>query len=94
MPLYRFKCEAGHITKRIMKVEDFKLGGGVEPCSKMECFLQGKHEPEAASSQTMEVLDNGIVARKVERYSEAERIFKEREIAHDQKYKKPEDPEE
>jgi hypothetical protein len=42
----------------------------------------------------MEVLDDGIAPRRVERLADAQRIFAEREVAHDQKYKEKEPEEE
>lgn len=85
MPLYNFRCATcKQTTRKLMKVEAYEA---LESASiQCKCGGAAKREMQAASSQTMEVLDNGLVARRVERLSEAERIFKEREIAHDLKY--------
>lgn len=84
MPLYNFSCgQCGATIKKLMPVDRFR-STGILPCP---CGGEARHRPGAATSQTMEVLDNGIAPRRVERLSEAERIFRERAAAHDQKYK-------
>lgn len=85
MPVYNFRCAScKQLTRKLMKVETYEALASAS----VECRCGGvaTREMQAASSQTMEVLDNGLIARRVERLSEAERIFKEREIAHDLKH--------
>lgn len=96
MPLYRYLCLHGHVTKRLLTVENFlELRQTLPSCSVRECNEIPHHAPIIKNSgvQTMEVLDDGIRPGVVERLADAERIFKEREHAHDQKYH-IEDPEE
>lgn len=88
MPVYRFKCDLGHTFRKLMTVEQFKESGGHVTCYDAFCSAIGHYTPiTSVGNQTLELLDNGISARPVERLSEAERIFREREEAHDQKYK-------
>lgn len=82
MPLFNFHCPKCDVPVRLL------LDSADQAQSHKKCGETLKRVLGAASSQAMEVLDNGIQPRRVERYAEAERIFKEREWAHDQKYKR------
>ena len=81
MPVYRYVCSLCSTSfKKILSVEDFKS----KPVY-CKCKAIAIHDASAATSQAMEVLDDGI-NRRIERYSEAERLFKEREYEHKLKY--------
>lgn len=86
MPLYNFNCPKHGPFRRLMTVENFKTN--THEC--LKCSSPVEHTGGVPTSQTMEVV-GGDHARKLERLSEAERIFKEREIAHDLKYGTPSD---
>lgn len=89
MPLYNFSCKkCGKAFKKLYSVDAFSKA--VTVCA---CGETATHVPGAASFQSMEVIDNGIMPQRLERYSEAERIFKEREIAWDKKYGEKKDDE-
>jgi len=94
MPVYNFTCSLGHKTKRLMTLEAFKESMGTTHCSHEYCSSIGVHDRGAATSQAMEVLDDGIRPVRLERYSEAERLFKEREEAHRLKYEQTDQQEE
>lgn len=93
MPLFTYDClQCGTINKRIVQLDQSDPAGMTcKACGKFKLI---KAKQGGTSNQTMEVVDNGIQTRPVERLAEAERIFKEREQAHDQKYKIEEDPQE
>lgn len=94
MPVYTFQCGLGHPAfNKIMTVEEYRKCGGTSFCSVSVCSAVARRTRKPASSQSMEVLDDGIRPQRIERLADAERIFKEREEAHDQKYA-IDDPEE
>lgn len=79
MPLFYFFCEP--CQKRFFKLlKGDQAKGGYEcpTCSKIAA-----RAPQAPSSQVLEVVDNGLMPRKIERYADAQRIFKERSVAAD-----------
>lgn len=83
MPLFYFKCATcGALVRRLLSVE-----AAADPRDCATCGGAMQRDMRGATTQTMEVLDDGIRPVRLERYAEAERIYKEREWAHDQKYK-------
>jgi hypothetical protein len=95
MPAYNFLCtKCGTAFRKLYSVEQFNAEKNSTSCTRKGCGYVAGHLGGSPSSQTMEVLDSGLMPRRLERLAEAERIFKEREIAHKQKYSHPEDQEE
>ena len=79
MPLFRYMCEKCGPQRRILPSEPATLN-----CT--TCGLVLRRTPTGAVAQVLEVIDNGFQARAVVRPADAQRIFKEREIAHDAEY--------
>lgn len=88
MPLYRYKCNVCHEEYKWLSDE---LPPEKIPCRSKRCdntknplLLSQLISPTASRQRTpstyqnVEVLDNGLSARPVERYADAERIFRER----------------
>ncbi len=74
MPLFNYECDfCGGIIKRILTVDESQKEVFCKTC---QSVLRRIHKP--ASSQVKEVLDNGIMTRKIERYSDAEELFYDR----------------
>ena len=70
MPLFFFECACGKQSKRLLKkAED------VQDC---ECGAKPTRTPQPMTSRVVEVLDNGIMSRRLERPADAERLFRER----------------
>lgn len=76
MPLFFFKCNScGREVRKIIPAEaDFK---------DRTCSCSGTLERDArgVTSRTVETLDNGAMTRSLERLTDAERLFKERNEA-------------
>jgi hypothetical protein len=92
MPVYYFKCPDGgclgtgrsRITKSAMMA-----GARLEP---MVCIVCGKtmvRAPKPATSNVVETLDNGVMSRRIERPADAERLFKERAAADQDRINNP-----
>jgi len=73
MPLYRFFC--GVCDKTVRKM--LEPGQQVQP-QYCECGEPLARSTPAISSEVIETIDNGLMTRRVERHSEAERLFRER----------------
>ncbi len=74
MPLYYFKCI--HCNSRVnvfCKTEKLK-----EERHCVKCNTVLKRAPNAPSTNVKETLDNGIMARRVERIADAEEVNRER----------------
>lgn len=82
MPLYHFKCSRCGPVQRLLDVEVVESG----PIHCKKCGEILIRTPKGASTNAMEYIDSGIMARAVERPADAQRLFKEREIEHDQEY--------
>jgi hypothetical protein len=82
MPMFYYICETCGPVRRIFDVEP------KDPVCK-NCGKLIQRRRQGAHAQVMEVLDNGIQARATVRPADAQRIFKEREIAHDAEYGEP-----
>lgn len=73
MALYHFECTGcGDQSRRLL--EPGKAKGQI--CS--ICINPLKRVPRPPSTHVVETLDNGSMVKKVERFSEAERLFRER----------------
>lgn len=84
MPLYNFRCsKCWKLTKKIMLASEFEDSPGWITC---ECGYTAPREMSPPSTKTMEVLDNGRMAKPVERLADAERIFAERATSHQRQY--------
>jgi DNA-directed RNA polymerase subunit RPC12/RpoP len=82
MALYRFRCGS-------CKTEFQKLLIGVPkdaPCPK--CGKKAKRNPGGVSTKTTETVDNGIMARRVERIQNATEIYSDRARADTKKHKR------
>jgi hypothetical protein len=73
MPLYRFFCAV--CDKTVRKMLEPGEQAQQQHCT---CGEPLARSTPATSSDVMEVVDNGLMTRRVERYSEAERLFRER----------------
>ena len=72
MPLYYFKClECNLPEKRLLSVAESKQD---RHC---KCGGKLKRTPKPPSSQATEILDNGIMTKKIERLVDAERLNRE-----------------
>jgi hypothetical protein len=75
MPLYHFECiQCGQVVRKILKAQD--LAQTEVLCCDTPC----RRTPRPPSTQVKEVLDNGLMTKKVERLSDAERLFRERAL--------------
>lgn len=78
MPRYTLVCRStAHFEpeiKVLIRKSTKELAGILCP----DCKAPMMREPEGPSSNITEVLDNGMMARKVERPADAERLYKER----------------
>lgn len=93
MPLYYFKCTdvdcpgTGRqlVTKAAYLIGT--LGRSTLPCA--VCGKPMERDPRPASSRVTETLDNGVMSRRVERPADAERLYKERARADNERFKDP-----
>lgn len=78
MPLFHFYCdECSQEIKRILSVEEL-----VNPVACPICQGPTYRKARGPTSQVTEILDNGLMGRKVERLKDAERLYKERSKNH------------
>ncbi len=74
MPLYYFKCNACNSQAKVFcKLEKLKEEHVCKTCGSVLV-----RNPQAPTTNIMETLDNGVMARAVERIADAEEIYKER----------------
>lgn len=72
MPIFNYSCSCGNHVRHCFGVAESK--------ALQECGLCGKtmsRDPRAPTHNVVEVLDNGIMAKALERPAEAERLTKE-----------------
>lgn len=82
MPTYNFRCcKCKKMIKKLMTVEAYRALRPAEVVA-CDCGYTAKREMGAPSSKAMEVLDNGLMARRVERLADSERIIQERSAQH------------
>lgn len=72
MPLFNYACSNCNFIKRSLKSD---------PPTCPACNIHMVRKLEGPTTKILETLDNGIMTKKVERLSDAERIFKERHEA-------------
>ena len=73
MPLYYYKCcKCGQLTRRLLDAEAAEHN--LQIC---KCGYTMERAEEGANSRIVETLDNGAMVRKLERYADAEKIYKE-----------------
>lgn len=78
MPLYKYKCELCEEISKFLTDEPSedincnKCGGWIDGPAKAYRFLA------PSTYQNLEMLDNGLSAKPIERYADAERLFRER----------------
>lgn len=77
MPMYRFKCDVCLTTTAKLLLDNARAkafdGTGCPSCSAGKL----KRDARPASSRVTETLDNGVMARKIERPADAERLYYE-----------------
>lgn len=73
MPLYNYACECGATKQRVCS---FSQSKDVVACPK--CPLTMRRAPKPPTSTVSERLDNGWMARAVERPADAERLYADR----------------
>lgn len=79
MPLYYFKCSGpSHEfkVKRILTPEE------ADQPQKCVCGALLQRDAQGPNTTVHEVLDNGLMPRSLERFSDAQRLYKERSKAH------------
>lgn len=79
MPLLLLECQKCGPQRRIFDIIPANL-----TCK--TCGGPVARRARGAEAQVMEIIDNGFQARAVVRPADAQRLFKEREIAHDLEY--------
>jgi hypothetical protein len=85
MPLFYFGCPNSECQEQFFKMTDIATARGGYKCPK--CDTVSPRTPKAPSSRVVEVVDNGMMAKRLERLPEAGRVFKEREKTNDIKRK-------
>jgi hypothetical protein len=76
--MYYYTCTAcGVVFKRVFTLEKVMVE---VPCKSAQCRGLAKRTPTGASAQIVETLDNGLMARRLERPADAERLYKERSL--------------
>jgi hypothetical protein len=76
MPLYYFECCKCHKPHRKILTVDEAMK--IQAC---ECGYTLRRTPQPPSARVTEVIDNGIMPRRLERLADAERLFAERNEA-------------
>jgi hypothetical protein len=84
MPLYNFVCSG--CDKHVRKLLSPGKQTSPQACA---CGAALVRSAGAPSSQTMEVLDNGVMVRRIERPADAQRLMRER-AQSDPRMKPPE----
>lgn len=85
MPLFYFGCPNVDCQEQFFKITDIGVARKGMECPR--CKTISPRTPKAPSSQVKEVVDTGMMPKRVERIPETNRTFKEREIASDIKRK-------
>lgn len=77
MPLYYFKCPTCQAeARRILTPEQAREGAHCSVCAALM-----ERTPQPPSARVTEVIDNGLMTRRLERLADAERLFAERNEA-------------
>lgn len=75
MPLYYFECGSCRLqVKRLLSPDEAES-------QKCKCGSLLNRTPKGPSTSVKERLDNGLMPKAIERYSEAERLYAERAAA-------------
>lgn len=86
MPIYNFACVSCKApVRKILSPENYKLFvifNEYMDCKKCGGRVERKVNPP--SSQTVETLDNGLMPKRVERFADAETLYKERSKKSDE----------
>lgn len=73
MPVYHYLCSACKTQIRRL------LRAGTAPFSyRCACGGEAVRAPEAPTAKAVEVLDNGLMQKRLERPADAQRLFRER----------------
>jgi hypothetical protein len=76
MPVFYFECPVCHMPDRmILSPEE---GKGDVPCRAPDCSGKLKRTRKAPTTRITETLDNGLMARSLERLADAEKIHHDR----------------
>jgi putative FmdB family regulatory protein len=82
MALYHFSCSGcEEATRRLLEPSE----ASSQICKK--CGDKLTRVPNPPTAAVVEVLDNGVMSKKVERFKEAERLYRER-AKNDPRHKK------
>jgi len=81
MPIFNFFCEKCQKQVRRVLAPEAMLG----PVLHQECGSELKRVQSPPSSQVKETMDNGIMAKKLERYANAEELYKDRAAKADKR---------
>lgn len=74
MPMFNYKCpKCGFLMHKLMSIEDCPRKDGLH-CPKDHTELVRDYST-GPSTQTKEILDNGLMPKAVERYTDAEKIY-------------------
>jgi hypothetical protein len=85
MPLLHFSCPVCKLeTRALVSAASTKT---VRQCVK--CKVPLLRAPKPATSRVTEVLDNGLMSRRIERPADAERLYKERAVADNERIENP-----
>jgi putative FmdB family regulatory protein len=74
VPMYNFKCPQCRSQVRILR----KVEKAADPVECPHCKVGMERAPMPPTSMVKEVLDNGLMSRKVERLANAEEIGRDR----------------
>jgi hypothetical protein len=84
MPMYRCRCKAcGKSIRKLLSIEVYQSG----KLPLHDCGGELTREATGPTTRVVEVLDNGIMPRKVERLAEAPRMAHERAVADNFRFK-------
>ena len=80
MPLYYFGCpdsSCAQVTRRLLTPKEARTAAEFCPA----CGELMQRQANAPTSRTTEVIDNGLMTRRLERLADADRLFAERNEA-------------
>jgi hypothetical protein len=79
MPLYRYDCPACKTPQsRLLSQDEAK---GDITCKQKGCSGKLKRAAKGPSSAVKEIIDNGLMVRKVETYPDVEKLVRDRDLA-------------
>ncbi len=91
MPLFQLQCSKCLVKERVLadtepvgRLHTFKVFAlGKQRTEVVDCGGLMERVPTGPSSTQMEVLDNGAMSRRLERFADAERLHQERALNAD-----------